>query len=248
MASPDGGAGVQQINVPTENGKWYKLSFRYKHNGERLRPVLNVHDINRQGDFEGIYRDLSPTDVWKTYERLFQMPTDAQSSLTVRFTLRYGEVYLDDVVLVEIPKPEIVRDGDMESSTLDNWRDYGSSDIREKRLDSGDKYLFVEDLDDAGGVSQGDIHLNAATTYKLSFRYKFQGERFRPLINIRSISKQGDFEGIYQNLRETGQEWGTYERIFNTPEGLNENITLFATIRSGSLWLDDVVLEEVSGG
>lgn len=246
------GGGIQQLDIPVEAGQWYRYAFRYHLDGGEIRSVLGINTSN--SDFEGntmILRD--DTVDYAYHERVFQIPDDYVSGFRVVINTRDADVYLDDVVITPIEAPGLVQDGDMEAPHVAYWTRYGTPEVIEKRAEEGNQYLYVEDTNSGSGVQQTNIDVEPGQTYLVSFRYQFpEGNRLRPVMNLRSFGNNSDFERIYQNLPRTAPgEWKWYERQITIPEDNNDDLRIYWAMRTGAgvtAWfnIDDVAVRAVN--
>lgn len=96
------GGGVQQLAIPVRAGKSYRLSFRYKLLSGNLRQLLGIKTSN--SDFEGKpFSTVQAGGAWQLRTRDFTVPQNFVGDFRLVFTLRAGEVFLDDVSIVELP-------------------------------------------------------------------------------------------------------------------------------------------------
>ncbi|PIR74210.1 MAG: hypothetical protein COU35_03670 [Candidatus Magasanikbacteria bacterium CG10_big_fil_rev_8_21_14_0_10_47_10] len=243
------GGGFQQRGLAVHAGQWYKFGFYYKLVKGDFRVRLGIHTSN--ADFENKqFATTQPTGGWVYYERYFQIPDTFDSDFRLVFSVRDGDVFVDDVVIESTMAPSLIRDGNMDAAHTSYWLPYGVPDMLEKQDESGNRYLFVEHFNGSAGTFQNSISIEQGASYLLRYRYRFPvGERLRPVLNIRNISRQGDFEGIYKDLPHTAAgEWSWYQRQIVIPENAGSEMRLFFTMRSGAnatgqFSLDDVTLE-----
>jgi len=95
-------AGFQQLNLPVEAGKEYRLSFDYEKLGGTFRAFLGMGTSN--GDFEKKY-DFFPKTYngnWKQYERTFTVPENYSGDFRLIFLEKNGIAHVDDVRIEEV--------------------------------------------------------------------------------------------------------------------------------------------------
>jgi len=245
------GSGFQQLNLPLQPGKTYRLSFFYRVLSGQVRQLIGINSSN--ADFEGKRRDINPENAqWNQYTREFTMPEEINGPVNLVFTIRDGEGYFDDITLEEINQLNRVADADMEQLGVGNWQRYGvplSLGKEEHTTQQGDQALRVDSTGVGAGVQQLNIPVTPGKTYTLSMAYTFvgngNGSRIRPMLNLRDINKNGDFEGIYKNLPQTASDtFELYKRTFIVPENTTSDLRLMITLRDGVAQIDDVRLFE----
>ena len=234
-------AGTYNLKANTE----YKLTFKAKAiNGGGVTPKMN------KSDWSGtvVQQGMEFTAEWAAYEWTFT--TDDNTSLMLFFQSGCPadagqEVWLDDVVLVEvIAEPEapvvenILNNGDF-TDGIDGWSSSGGTVL------AADNGALHADFNESWGfINAGTYNLKANTEYKLTFKAKaINGGGVTPKMN------KSDWSGtVVQEGMNFTEEWAAYEWTFTT--GSDTSLMLF--FQSGcsadagqEVWLDDVVLYEV---
>jgi hypothetical protein len=241
-----GHAGIQQLNIPVEAGKSYKFSFRYKSSVGDIYPILGIKDSN--ADFESKLDKLTgENEEWGYYERDFIVPSDFATDFRVRISVKYGEVYLDDITITEIPALSIVRDGDFESDNLDDWSGWGRNTNWRKTTSTvyaGIQSLEIGNVDRvSGGMYQNNIPLDNDKLYQFSFKYNVGSGVLYTIIGDNSANR--DVEGLVPYLRNTHGEWKEYTRIISGSVFTTQNPLIRFSTRNGIAWIDDVKIIEI---
>lgn len=96
-------AGAQQLNIPVEAGKRYRLRFSYQLTGGTLQPLLGIRGSNQ--DFENVLARLRPNNEWQEYERSFTIPENFTNDFRIALIVRNGEAYIDNMMLKDITDP-----------------------------------------------------------------------------------------------------------------------------------------------
>ncbi|MBT3817639.1 MAG: hypothetical protein HOG08_04855, partial [Candidatus Magasanikbacteria bacterium] len=124
-------AGFQQLNLPVEAGKEYRLSFDYQKFGGRFRTILGIGTSN--SDFESRY-DFFPKTYngnWKQYERTFTVPEDFDGDFRLVFLQRNGISHVHDVRIEEVLSLQVHADAyeNTIASAIDGEVSIGQYDI-----------------------------------------------------------------------------------------------------------------------
>ncbi len=255
--------GIQQLGVPVLAGHKYRYSIKYKLLSGTLNTYLGIHDSN--ADFEkkkAIIAMFSPD--WQTYSREFVVPADFASDFRAISTISFGEGYLDDISIEEIPNVQspIIYDGDMEQDGLAGWTYYGQPSALEttsQQSHSGTQSLHI--------ISQGNFGASQVFNpipghqYHLSMWYRINGGTLLPRIG--TVSANEDFEfrvgsPLEPMLPNTNGEWRLYERTFTAAENYAGVYRLifaqsnadygppYRNLPQGEVWIDDVSIDEIA--
>ncbi len=238
------GGGTSQRNIPVQAGRTYRLSFAYKLMSGKLTSSLGIRSSNV--DFEKMAGVLSQTgQQWQIYSRIFTVPQDFMNDFRLTFAVGNGDVYIDDVMIVEVPATYLF-DGDMELQDAAAWVNWGNPGVKEKsavEFVSGTRSLHVDTrVSLGGGVQQINIPVRPNRTYKLSFKYKLLSGELFSLLGIRTSNS--DFENKKARFVQAGNVWKSYSRTFTVPSSFVNDLRLVYTLRAGEVFIDDVLLEE----
>ena len=138
-------AGFQQLNLPVEAGKEYRLSFDYEKLGGKFRTILGIRTSN--SDFEKKY-DFFPKTYngqWRPYERTFTVPEDFNGDFRLVFLEKNGIAHVDNVRIEEVVEEAPVI---METAILD--------------ISANESAAVIGDNADGGEVILGGLRLDAS--------------------------------------------------------------------------------------
>ncbi|PJC37531.1 hypothetical protein CO046_00105 [Candidatus Peregrinibacteria bacterium CG_4_9_14_0_2_um_filter_53_11] len=239
-------AGIQQLGLPVEAGKSYRLSFSYNHSEGTVEPVLGIASSN--ADFEGMYVKLSPTEgQWLSYTREFTVPETFERDFRLVLRIRNGQGYLDNVSLEEMNQaPALVADGSFEAAETTAWRAWGSPTTLQtsaNEASEGAQSMYIDTRGINGGVQQLPIAVEAGKHYRLEFDYNHSEGTVEPVLGI--ASSNVDFELIYDKLQPTGGVWQPYMREFTVPADFVRDFRLVFRLRNGEGYFDNVRLTEL---
>ncbi len=241
-----GGGGVQQTNVQVQAGKTYRLLYKYKLLSGELRTNLGIATSNTDFEAKGAVLN-SVSQSWQTYSRIFTMPQNFVNDFRVVFPLRAGEVYIDDVLLEEVPAT-LIYDSDMEANNLLGWTNWGSPTLKEKSHDQSASGIQSLHLDTrvslGGGAQQVNLPVRSGHTYKLSLQYKLLSGGLSVLMGIHDSN--ADYENKKANLGLSSPNWQTYTRTFTVPSNFLTDFRLVFPTNKANVYLDDVKLEELA--
>lgn len=255
-------SGMQQLNIPVLANHRYRYSFRYRIISGRVETNLGIRDSN--GDFENKAASLSLMGGWQVYTREFTVPATFVSDFRAAIRIKYGEAYIDDVVVEEVvPNASLVVDGNMEANGLGVWQTYGHPTLLEKSAStthSGLQSLRIK-VGPNTGAQELNIALRAGTQYRFKFWYRLYGTM---IPRLSTTDSNQDFEFPVADPREpylmtTNGEWREYTRVFTVPANnvstfrvvfqlsSSEFIPnqLYRLIPFGEAYIDDVVIEPV---
>ncbi len=232
------GGGVQQTNVPVVAGHTYELSYEAKVASGLLYVRLGNNDSN--SDFQNAQQitGISPSYVTKT--RRFVAPASANFRLVM--AVRGGDVYIDNVSIVEVDPGNLLGDGNMSALSDGVWNKY-STQSKEK-LWSEEKNGRIMHLSSIGsGAQQNYLNVQPGRRYILKFDYKTSGNGLlRPVLSTKKV--ESDFEGLFVNLRSE-QGWSEYVREFTVPNDFVAGTTRFTLNfinRGGQVYIDNVTI------
>ncbi len=264
ISAPASHSGIQQLSVPVVAGHKYRYSIKYKLLSGTFNTWLGIKTSN--SDFEkkmATYVKFS--DTWQTYSREFVVPANFVNDFRILASIKFGEGYIDDVTLEEIPNvpSPLVIDGDMEQEGLASWMYYGQPQLTEKssaQTHSGTQSMHL--LSQANfGFQQVFIPVVAGHQYRLRLWYKNDGGTFMPRIGTNSSNEDFEFPVASPNepmLPNTNGQWIQYERTFTGAAnyvGLYRLVFAhssadfrppYRNLPQGEVWIDDVSIEEVS--
>ncbi|MBP9718566.1 SdiA-regulated domain-containing protein [Candidatus Gracilibacteria bacterium] len=238
------GGGVQQTNVPVVAGHTYELSYEAKVASGLLYVRLGNNDSN--SDFQNAQQitGISPSYVTKT--RRFVAPASANFRLVM--AVRGGDVYIDNVSIVEVDPGNLLGDGNMSALSDGVWNKY-STQSKEK-LWSEEKNGRIMHLSSIGsGAQQNYLNVQPGRRYILKFDYKTSGNGLlRPVLSTKKV--ESDFEGLFVNLRSE-QGWSEYVREFTVPNDFVAGTTRFTLNfinRGGQVYIDNVTIIPILNG
>lgn len=235
------GAGFQQRFVAVEAGKIYRLSLNYRIVSGQFKNWLGINTSN--GDFENRLVVLSDTGAWYAYTREFKVPANFVGDFRLVSSIIGGEVYVDDMIIYEIPNFTTVADGDMEYPGTDRWLKYGTPTVFQKSTTvyfGGKRSLRVSAV--SGGFQQKFLVVEAGKNYRLSLNYKLTNGTMS--VKLGNNSSNADFENKGATFSKTGQ-WLNYVREFKVPNNFVGDFRLVGNVVAGEAYVDDVKIEEV---
>ncbi|MFH0857461.1 MAG: carbohydrate binding domain-containing protein [Candidatus Magasanikbacteria bacterium] len=240
-------SGIQQLNVPVEAGKSYKLSMKYKLNSGTMYSILGIRNSN--SDFEGkVEKILMNGNEWGNYEREFTVPNDFVSDFRIRVSIQNGIGYIDNIIIEEIEELPIVKDGDFELAGVTYWKGWGGSTNWRKsqsQVYAGVNSLEIGDVNNTnGGVYQNYIPLEKGKMYQFSFWYRVDSGALYNIVGDAGVN--ADVEGVTKKFGITNGVWKQYTRIISGDLFTRNNPSIRFSVRTGHAWIDNVLIEEIA--
>jgi hypothetical protein len=255
-----GSVQLQSGTLPLHAGKTYRLTFRARSTtwGDMISLVWeNGVDADGDGQSGGTY-DFQWVSLgldMATYTYDFTMPvTNTGAGLALLAGTQEGQIFIDDVSLMELPPPtQLIQNGTFDTD-LTGWGHW--------LMNGGDATYAVENgeavvsiaaaASDYSGIqlSTGGLPLEAGKTYRISFRAR--AETYGSFAT--SVNENG------HDLDGNGFAWGThhfdwlwiapYDQTYSVDfvmpvTNLDAGFVFFLGELTGRVFIDDVSLVEL---
>ncbi|WP_246070747.1 carbohydrate binding domain-containing protein [Paenibacillus kobensis] len=260
---------VQLIqNVTLGKGRWYKLSFDAKSDGNRTMIVKFGGGADRGWGTYSDTLEAALSDKLQSYQLMFRMDADTDPLARLEFNmgLNTKPVWLGNVKLVEIEEVDPYREDDSKEPIGGNHVYNGTFDLgRVDRMTywhfetnqadasamvNGDRQLVVETTDggassDAIALTQKGIQLIEGNEYELTFKAKATADR---TIDVGIEQFDGLTVAGYKPVNVT-TDWATYTIPFSIADGVNDakaQLRFLLGRFDGTVLLDDIVLRRLT--
>jgi len=174
----------------------------------------------------------SATNAWKSFKGYFN--TNTAATYTFKLSTGWGNLYFDNVSIVEVPMNGTVVNGSFDYGTY-GWNTNSGANV----LAVGERNVL--NIWQGKTVTQ-NVTLKANTAYKLSFDERHEGmsycneEACQIYVNITSG------ETVYVDESMRSGEWNTREFVFATTED-TEAVLSFAS-KGDNYYITNVAIEE----
>lgn len=174
----------------------------------------------------------SATNAWKSFKGYFN--TNTAAAYTFKLSTGWGNLYFDNVSIVEVPMNGTVVNGSFDYGTY-GWNTNSGANV----LAVGERNVL--NIWQGKTVTQ-NVTLKANTAYKLSFDERHEGmsycneEACQLYVNITSG------ETVYVDESMRSGEWNTREFVFATTED-TEAVLSFAS-KGDNYYITNVAIEE----
>lgn len=252
-----GSGGVQQLGLPVEAGKTYRLTFNQKLLSGEMKVWFGVGTSN--SDFEGSTLLAYPKGIWQPLVREITIPQVVEKNgvsyvntdgtirdFRLMINVKNGLGYVDGVSLKEISAAE--KSSIYQFGTA-NWKNYNSIPVLEEMIidqqDPANSSLHLVTANQVSGIEQV-IKVEAGHTYELSYEALVQSGRVTPYMIIRGISKYTDFDGFVNPLYSySHQDYTAVSRIFTVPEGSDAVYMRLVVAANSNVYFKNLVLREI---
>ncbi len=228
--------GVQQAGLSRNAGGTFRLDMRYRVESGSMIVRLGWGTSNRDMERTVV---VYPSGGWAELERVVTAP-GSPGDLRLVLVAR-GEVFVDDVTLVEVPEADLeqVLDPGMEPDPP-RWSTYGWPDVAERvsdRAHGGDASMHV--VSTGHGIQQR-LGEPLSDVYQVSLWYWLGSGTLT--VRLGCDTSNRDCEGGRDVVREPGA-WTYHERLVQVAPGTRDlRIVLLA---DGEAWVDDVSVKPV---
>lgn len=236
----DGGAGVQKTNIPVVAGRTYELSYEVKVVSGSLHIRLGDNDSNT--DFQNAQQSFGISQSYVAKSRRFVAPASVNFRLVM--TARSGDVYIDNVSIVEVDPKNLLVDGNMSALSEGLWNKYNVQS-KEKLWSEERNGRILHLFSTSSGAQQNYLNVEPGRKYILKFDYKTTNGTLRPVLSTKKV--ESDFEGKYISLRSE-QGWSQYVREFIVPNTFVVGVTRFTLNfidKSGHVYIDNASIINV---
>lgn len=223
-----------------------------------IKDAVNFTLLTKKGDDSGNIKEVAipNSSEWANYELAFNTGDQTEICVLLMGNEAGASAIVDNVVLTKVGGGDpveppvtpdepvannIIKNGDFADGT-NGWSASGACVLEN---DNGALHAYMND--DWSFINAGTYNLKANTNYKLTFKAKaINGGTITPKMN------KADWSGtvVEQKMNFTG-EWANYEWAFTTTD-VTSYMVFFQSGHPASakqeVWLDDVVLVEVTGG
>lgn len=173
----------------------------------------------------------SATNAWKSFAGYFN--TSDLSSYTFKLATGWGNLYFDNISIVEIPMNGAVVNGNFDCGIY-GWNTNGEANV----VADGDKNVLNIWW---GKTTTQDMTLKANTAYKLSFDHKWEGGANQADSCNLAVSVVAGETALIDTTTVAGA-WKSDEYVFATGE--DTAVTLSFTAQNGNYYITNVAVEE----
>lgn len=174
----------------------------------------------------------SATNAWKTFKGYFD--TNSATSYTFKLSTGWGNLYFDNISIVEIPTDGIVKNGSFDYGTY-GWNTNSGANV----VANNDGNVL--NIWQGKTVTQ-NVTLKANTAYKLSFDERHEGKTY---CNEEACQLYVDItsgETVYVDESMKSGDWNTRDFVFVTTEA-TEAVLSFAST-GDNYYITNVSIEE----
>lgn len=173
----------------------------------------------------------SATNAWKSFKGYFN--TNTATAYTFKLSAGWGNLYFDNVSIVEIPKNGAVTNGSFDYGTY-GWNTTNAAGV----VADGDKNALNIWWNKTATQT---VTLKANTAYKLTFDHKWEGKD-QQSDNCYVAVKATSGDTVYVDGTEGAGLWKTAQYVFATEQ--DTEITLAFTATGGNYYITNVAVEE----
>ena len=239
--------------LPIEQGKTYELGFRSKSNVNRT--ILAGIGLN-QDPWSNVTETVNLTPEWQTHSLTFTASSFGHENSRALFDMgaELGEVWLDDITLVEVESTNSNTDDAFDAGLLTNgdftdgidaWVGNAANPQDDGSGSNIVNYANVETAGDPWNVNLSQVvSIDQGKSYVLKFKAKSNGNREL----ITGIGLNMDpWTNVVQTLNLT-TEWQPFELTLSAADFGNVNSRVLFDMGSavGEVLIDDVSLMEAS--
>jgi len=260
---------VQLIqNVTLGKGRWYKLSFDAKSDGNRTMVVKFGGGADRGWGTYSDTLEAALTGEMQSYQLAFRMDADTDPLARLEFNMGLSTkpIWLGNVKLVEVDAVDPYREDEAKEPIGGNHVYNGTFDLG--RVDRMTYWHFAADgaaasasvnadrqfvaaITDGGAsadavkLTQKGIQLVEGNDYELTFKAKATASR---TIGV-GVARADDSPAVDKQTVELTTDWTTHKVSFSTGDGVSDaagQLQLLLGGLAGSVTIDDVVLKRLT--
>lgn len=173
----------------------------------------------------------SATNAWKSFKGYFN--TNTATAYTFKLSAGWGNLYFDNVSIVEVPMNGAVTNGSFDYGTY-GWNTNNGANV----VTDGERNVLNVWW---GKTATQTITLKANTAYKLTFEHKWEGKD-QQSDNCAVAVKATCGDAVYIDGTESAGEWKSAQYVFATEQ--DTEITLTFTATGGNYYITNVAVYE----
>lgn len=173
----------------------------------------------------------SATNAWKSFKGYFN--TNTATAYTFKLSAGWGNLYFDNVSIVEVPMNGAVTNGSFDYGTY-GWNTNNGANV----VTDGERNVLNVWW---GKTATQTVTLKANTAYKLTFEHKWEGKD-QQSDNCAVAVKATCGDAVYIDGTESAGEWKTAQYVFATEQ--DTEITLTFTATGGNYYITNVAVYE----